>query len=410
MIKTRLSIMMFFQFFVWGSWYTTIGVFMSKHGMENLTHWPFTGNAIGAIVAPFIVGMIADRYFNSEKILGFLHIIGGIILMTTPLFLHAPVTFILLLILYNICYMPTMSLANSLSFHNIQDQEKEFPIIRTFGTVGWIFAGLIISFILGKILAVSVPPEQTAAPIRLAATSSILLGIYAFTLPRTPPQAKGQTTTWREIIGIDALKKLWDRPFFTFLISSFLISIPLATYYNFTQIYLQDTHFKNIAATQTIGQMSEWIFMLLMPLFFARLGVKRMLAFGMLAWVIRYALFSMAAVDEVTWMILIGIALHGICYDFFFVTGQIYMDKKADKTIRGQAQGLIIFTTYGIGMLVGTQIGGAVFNAFIGSENQLSLVQWKSFWMIPASFALAVFLFFIIGFKDKKIEQEIIKQ
>lgn len=409
MIKTRLSVMMFFQFFVWGSWYTTIGVFMSKHGMENLTHWPFTGNAIGAIVAPFIVGMIADRYFNSEKILGFLHITGGIILMITPAFSEVPWLFILLLILYNICYMPTMSLANSLSFHNIQDQEKEFPIIRTFGTVGWIVAGLIISFVLGRFLSVSVPPEQTAAPVRLAAASSILLGLYSFTLPKTPPQAKGETTTWREIIGVEALKKLWDRPFFIFLVSSFLISIPLATYYNFTQIFLQDTRFENIAATQTIGQMSEWIFMLLMPLFFVRLGVKKMLAFGMLAWVIRYALFSFAAVDEITWMILVGIALHGICYDFFFVTGQIYMDKKADKTIRGQAQGLIIFTTYGIGMLVGTQVGGAVYNAFIGVKNQLSLAEWKSFWLIPAAFALAVFFFFIFGFKDKKIEQEIIK-
>lgn len=409
MIKTRLSVMMFFQFFVWGSWYTTIGVFMSKHGMENLTHWPFTGNAIGAIVAPFIVGMIADRYFNSEKILGFLHITGGIILMFTPAFSEVPWLFILLLILYNICYMPTMSLANSLSFHNIRDQEKEFPIIRTFGTIGWIVAGLIISFVLGRFLSTSVPPEQTAAPVRLAAASSILLGLYSFTLPKTPPQAKGETTTWREIIGVEALKKLWDRPFFIFLVSSFLISIPLATYYNFTQIFLQDTRFENIAATQTIGQMSEWIFMLLMPLFFVRLGVKKMLAFGMLAWVIRYALFSFAAVDEITWMILVGIALHGICYDFFFVTGQIYMDKKADKTIRGQAQGLIIFTTYGIGMLVGTQVGGAVYNAFIGVKNQLSLAEWKSFWLIPAAFALAVFFFFIFGFKDKKIEQEIIK-
>src|SRR5699024_1764073 len=191
-----------------------------KHGMENLTHWPFTGNAIGAIVAPFIVGMIADRYFNSEKILGFLHIAGGLILMITPFFSDTPWLFILLLIFYNICYMPTMSLANSLSFHNIQDQEKEFPIIRTFGTVGWIVAGLIISFVLGRLLSVSVPPEQTAAPVRLAAAASIILGLYSFSLPKTPPQAKGETTTWREIIGVEALKKLWDRPFFIFLVSS----------------------------------------------------------------------------------------------------------------------------------------------------------------------------------------------
>lgn len=409
LIKVRLSVMMFFQFFVWGAWYTTIGVFMSNHGMENLTHWPFTGNAIGAIIAPFIVGMIADRYFNSEKILGFLHLAGGILLLTAPSFYQSPFIFIAILMLYNICYMPTMSLANSLSFHNIRDQEKEFPVIRTFGTVGWIIAGLAISFVLGNFITSGLKPEQTAAPVYLAGGASILLGLYAFTLPKTPPQGRSEKTTWREIAGMDALKKIWDRPFAIFLISSFLISIPLATYYNFTQIFLQDTGFENIAATQTIGQMSEFIFMLLMPLFFIRLGVKKMLALGMLAWVVRYALFSLGAVDEITWMILVGIAIHGICYDFFFVTGQIYVDKKADKTIRGQAQGLIVFATYGVGMLVGTQVGGTIFNWFIGTRNHLTLEEWKSFWQIPATVALIVLVFFVFSFKDKKVEEEVIE-
>ncbi len=408
LIKVRLSILMFLEFFVWGAWYTTIAVYMSHHGMENLTHWPFTGNAIAAIVAPFIVGMIADRYFNSERILGFLHLLGGVILFITPSLYETPWLFIGALILYNICFMPTMSLANSLSFHNINDQEKEFPVIRTFGTVGWIVAGLTISFVLGYFISSDLQPEQTSIPVYLAAAFSILLGLYCFTLPKTPPQAKGEKSTWREVVGIDALNKLWSQPFAIFLVSSILISIPLAAYYNFTQVFLGNTGFKNIAATQTIGQMSEFIFMLLMPLFFVRLGVKKMLVFGMLAWAIRYFMFSGGAVDSVTWMIITGIALHGICYDFFFVTGQIYVDKKADKKIKGQAQGLIVLATYGVGMLVGTQVAGYIFNLYIGDQAQMSLEHWKAFWRIPAMFALAVMIFFLIFFRDEKVEKKVV--
>ncbi|GAA5220820.1 nucleoside permease [Membranihabitans marinus] len=406
-LKVRLSVLMFFEFFVWGSWYTTIAVYMTKNGMESLTHWPFTGNALAAIIAPFIVGMIADRYFNTEKIIGFLHIIGGCILFLTPSLTGNPTLFILMLVLYNICYMPTMSLSNALCFHHIDDQEKEFPIIRTFGTIGWIAAGLTVSFVLVNFVSRGLNPEQTALPVFMAAGFSILLGLYSFTLPKTPPQAKGETTTWRAILGIDALKKLESKPFFIFLLSSFLICIPLAVYYNFTQVYLQDTGFSNIAATQTIGQMSEVLFMLIMPLLFVRLGVKWMLAVGMLAWVLRYALFSYGAIDEVTWMIVLGIALHGICYDFFFVTGQIYVDKKADKTIKGQAQGLIIFVTYGIGMLVGTQVAGKIFNYYLDNAKELSLDRWQSFWAIPAIFAMCILIFFILTFKDSKIEKQI---
>lgn len=410
LIKVRLSVLMFLEFFVWGSWYTTIAVYMSHHGMENLTHWPFTGNAIAALVAPFIVGMVADRYFNSERILGFLHLLGGVILFITPSLYQSPLLFIGALILYNVCYMPTMSLANSLSFHNINDQEKEFPVIRTFGTVGWIVAGLTISFILGYFVSTQVPAEQTAVPVYLAAGSSILLGLYSFTLPKTPPQAKGEKNTWRQIVGVDALKKLWSPAFGIFLVSSILISIPLAAYYNFTQVFLSNSGFENIAATQTIGQMSEFFFMLLMPFFFVRLGVKKMLALGMLAWAIRYFLFSLGAVDSVTWMILLGIGLHGICYDFFFVTGQIYVDKKADKKIKGQAQGLIVLATYGIGMLVGTQVAGFIFNIYLGDAAQLTLERWQAFWRIPALFALVVMIFFFIFFRDHKVEKQIIKK
>lgn len=400
--RVQLSAMMFLEFFIWGSWYTTVAVYMSKHDMANLTHWPFTVNPVAAIIAPFFVGLIADRYFATEKVLGTLHILGAVFMFLTPWATGNPVVFILLLLAYNICYMPTISLANTVCFHIMSDQEKQFPTIRVFGTIGWIVAGLIISFVLGIFVASGIKPEETAMPLYLTASASLVLGLYSFTLPHTPPPAKGRKVSAKSIIGIDAFKQLGSPSFYVFLISSFLICIPLAAYYNFTQVFLEAAKFKNIAATQTIGQVSETFFMILMPLFFVRLGVKWMLAAGMFAWALRYALFALGAPDLVTWMIITGIALHGVCYDFFFVAGQIYVDKKANAQIRAQAQGLIIFVTYGVGMLIGAQIAGTVYNSFLGDASSLTLQKWQNFWWIPAIFALVVLIIFILLFKDKQ--------
>ena len=401
-LNARLSVMMFLEFFIWGAWYTTVAVFMVSNGMEALTHWPFTVNPIAAIAAPFFVGLIADRYFATEKVLGALHLAGGVFMFLTPSFAGSPTVFILLLLAYNLCYMPTLSLVNSLSFHNIEDQEKQFPIIRVFGTIGWIVAGLTISFVLGVFTLGDVRPETTALPLYLTAIASIALGLYSFTLPHTPPPAAGEKVSARSIAGLDALQRLGSRSFYTFLAGSLLICIPLAAYYNFTQIYLGVAGFENIAATQTIGQASEALFMVLIPFFFVRLGVKWMLAAGMACWVLRYALFALGAPDAVTWMIIAGIALHGICYDFFFVTGQIYVDKKATPAIRGQAQGLIVLVTYGVGLLIGAQLMGFIYNeGFLGDATALSLDQWAGFWWIPAAFAAAVLLFFVAFFNDK---------
>lgn len=406
LIQAKLSTMMFLEFFIWGAWYTAVAVYMTHNGMEDLTHWPFTVNPIAAIAAPFFVGLIADRYFATEKVLGTLHILGAIFMFITPFASGSPLLFILLLLAYNLCYMPTMSLANSLAFHHMEDQEKQFPIIRVFGTVGWIIAGLIVSFALGAFVAEGIQPEQTAMPLYLASGASLLLGLFSFTLPHTPPPAAGESVSIKSIIGVDALKQLGSKSFYVFLASSLLISIPLAAYYNFTQIFLGATGFENIAATQTIGQMSEVIFMLLMPYFFIRLGVKWMLGVGMLAWVARYGLFALGAPDEVAWMIITGIALHGICYDFFFVTGQIYVDKKSTPEVRGQAQGLIILITYGVGMLIGAQLAGQLYNSFLGTANALTLDQWHDFWWVPAIFAGVVMIFFMIFFDDKVIEDK----
>ncbi len=395
---------MFLQFFIWGAWYTSIAVYMSAEGMGHLTHWPFTVNPIAAIVAPFALGLVADRFFATEKVLSLLHFVGGIVLLATPSFSDNPTAFIGALLIYNLCYMPTLGLANSLAFHHIEDQEKQFPRIRVFGTLGWIVAGLAISFGLGR--ALGTVAESTAAPLYTAGAASLLLGAFCRSLPHTPPSARGQAVSIGSILGLDALRELSSRPFWIFLASSFLICIPLAAYYNFTQLYLGATGFTNIAGTQTIGQMSEVGFMLLMPLFFARLGVKWMLVVGMAAWIARYGLFALGAPDSVTWMILGGIALHGVCYDFFFVTGQIYVDKKASDRVRGQAQGLLVLATYGAGMLVGAQLAGAVFNSYLQEADTLTLAQWQSFWWLPAGFAAVVLAFFALCFKDRAVEQD----
>ncbi len=399
--RIQLSLLMFLEFFIWGAWYTTIGVYMTTHNMGKLTFWPFTVNPIAAIIAPFFIGLIADRYFATQKVLGTLHILGAIFMFLTPAATGNPLVFILLLLAYNLCYMPTMGLANTICFYKMTDQEKEFPLIRVFGTLGWIVAGLIISFALGR-WAGGLKAEETAMPLYMTAAASLLLGLYSFTLPNTPPPAAGKKVSARAIIGVDAFKQLGSPTFYIFLAASFLICIPLAAYYNFTQIFLQSAKYSHIAATQTLGQVSETLFMILMPLFFARLGVKWMLAAGMLAWVLRYSLFALGAPELVDWMILTGIALHGICYDFFFVTGQIYVDTKATPEVRAQAQGLIVFVTYGVGMLVGAQIAGWVYNGFLKDADALTLQQWQSFWWIPAMFAAAVLVLFIALFHDKK--------
>jgi nucleoside transporter len=398
-MSARLSTMMFLQFFIWGAWYTTVAVFMTSSGMETLTHWPYTVNPIAAIVAPFFLGLVADRYFATEKVLAVLHLLGGAIMLVVPQAVANPTLFITLLLLYNLCYMPTLGLTNSLAFHHIHDQEKQFPLIRVFGTVGWIVAGLFISFVLGRFVGGGLP-EQTAAPLYTTAVASLLLGFYSFTLPHTPPRAAGQRISVRSIVGLDALDRLGTRSFYVFIAASLLLCIPLAAYYNFTQIFLGAAGVQNIAATQTLGQVSEVFFMLLMPFFFARLGVKWMLAVGMAAWVLRYVLFALAAPDAVFWLIATGILLHGICYDFFFVTGQIYVDKKSTPAIRGQAQGFLVLITYGVGMLIGAQIAGNVYNRFLGGATALTLDQWRGFWYIPAVFAAGVLLFFITLFRD----------
>lgn len=389
----RLGIMMFLQFFVWGSWYVTVGNYMNQRDMSGWIGWAYTVAPIAAIISPFFLGMVADRFFASERVLGVLHLLGGLIMLAAPAAAErSPEAFIAVLFLHTLCYMPTLGLTNTLTFHNITNQEKEFPIIRVFGTVGWIVAGILVS----KFLKADFSDTQ----FYVTAGAAMLLGVFSFFLPHTPPPAKGKKITLGEIVGVDALALLKQPSFAVFILSSFLICIPLAAYYAFAPVFTAKVGFEDPGFVMSFGQMSEIVFMLAMPLFFARLGVKWMLLVGMLAWVVRYGLFAAADADNTLWMVLGGIILHGICYDFFFVTGFIYTDKKCSKEIRGQAQGLLVLITQGLGLGIGAQIMQRVAAHYTPTDLGLA-ANWQMIWLVPCLGAAAVAVFFFLAFHDR---------
>ncbi len=387
-INIRLSVMMFLQFFVWGAWYVTVGNYMTEIGLSGVIYWAYTVSPIAGIVSPFFLGMVADRFFATEKVLGWLHLLGALAMFAVPFTVHSSVLFIATLLLHVLFYMPTLGLTNSLAFHHITDQKRQFPIIRVFGTVGWIAANILVSLVLHA--------DRTAIPLYTAGAAGIVLALYSFTLPHTPPSRNRDKPSISSILGVDALRQLWSRPFAVFAASSLLISIPLSAYYAYAPVFVDAAGIENPAFKMSFGQMSEVVFMIAMPFCFRKLGVKWMLIAGMGAWVLRYAAFAWGAPAGALGPIMVGILLHGICYDFFFVTGQIYVDQSASPEIRGQAQGFLVLLTYGIGMLVGAQISGWIWGAFVPDPSVLT--AWREFWLVPAGFAALILAGFAAAF------------
>lgn len=395
---TQLSIMMFLQFFIWGAWFVTNGTYLAAIGFDGSDiGTAYLTNNIGAIISPFFIGMVADRFFSSEKVMGILHILGGVVLFSLTDVVE-PGALITGLLLYNVCYMPTLALVNSVSFNLMDSPDSQFPRVRVWGTLGWIVAGLTITFVLAP---TNPGVEASSIPMQLAAAASIILGLFSFTLPNTPPQNKGKKVSIRDVLGLDALALLKDRSFAIFALCSMLISIPLAFYYAFTNLYLNELGMEGVAAKMSIGQASEVIFMIAMPFFFRRLGVKWMLLVGMLAWVFRYALFASGDMGGNAWMLYMGLVLHGICYDFFFVTGQIYTDKKAGLEIRASAQGFITLLTYGVGLAIGSVLAGNVVEAFTTD----GVKDWAAIWWTPCIFAAGVAVLFTLIFKDTSADE-----
>ena len=395
--RVKLSAMMFLQYFVWGAWYVTMGTWLGEtlHFSGEQIGLAAGTTALAAMISPFFVGMVADRFLATERILAALHVIGGVVLI-----LAASQTtfgaFYGVILLYTLCYMPTLALSNSLSFRQMSDPGREFPPIRVLGTIGWIVAGLIIG---------SLGLEATGTPLKIAGAASVLLGLFCLALPHTPPleTAASKRADWRSIIGLDALKLVGERSFAVFVLGSFLVCIPLQFYYAFANLFLNELNVGNAAGKMTMGQMSEIFFMLVMPWFFLRLGVKWMLLVGMAAWTARYALFAYGNNGDLVWMLYAGILLHGICYDFFFVTGQIYVDRKAPPDLRAAAQGLIAFVTLGVGMFIGSWVSGRVVDAYrIGSGGH----DWQRIWLVPAAGAAVVLVLFALFFRAAETDRE----
>lgn len=442
-IRFELSAMMFIQFFIWGSWYVTAPNYLGTIGFKAADFgWTYSVGPIAGMLSPFFVGMIADRFFPAQRVLGVMHLGGAGLMMLAVVLMQgespSPSLINLAFFAHMLTYFPTLALTNTLALRNMTDPQKEFPLIRVFGTIGWIAAGLALTWLAF---------DRSVQMFYLTIASGLLLGVYSFFLPHTPPTATGPVSV-RQIVGLDALVLLKDRSYLVFLISSMLICIPLAFYYQITSRVVEMTGLP-IGQTMSYGQMSEIFFMVVMPFFFARLGVKWMLAVGMLAWVLRYALFAVGAPDQVRWMIIGGVLLHGICYDFFFVTGQIYTDQAAPRTIRAQAQGLLVLFTLGLGMFIGAQVASRIetqhtppralelaaqvvsktaereaVSARLATASaaerpaleaqvtalsaeaaalrieELKAIEWRPLWAKPAIFAGAIMLLFLVLFRD----------
>jgi len=392
-VRIKLSTMMFLEFFIWGAWFVTMGTYLTKtlHATGTQTGTAYVTQALGAIIAPFIIGLIADRYFSAQKILGILHIIGAAFLFYES---KAPDfgSFYPVILGYMIIYMPTLALVNSVSFKQMVNPSKEFPLIRVFGTLGWIVAGTIVGLLGWE------HSHSLSLTFLTAAIASLVLGFLSFALPETPPAKKGQKATFRDIVGLDSIGMLKNRAYLIFFLASVAICIPLAFYYSFTNQFLNEVGMKKAAFVQTFGQYSEFVFMAAMPFFFVRLGVKKMLALGMLAWGLRYAFFAYGNVGMGYWMLLAGIVLHGICYDFFFVTGQIYTERMAGDRFKSAAQGFITLATYGVGMFIGFTVSGPIVDHYQTSANSHN---WQTIWLIPGAIAAVVLVVFLVSFTDK---------
>ncbi len=398
-ITIRLSFMMFLQFFIWSTWFVTLGTFLGNNlnASDGQIGIAFSTQSWGAIIAPFIIGLIADRYFNAERILGVIHVVGGIMMVLLYNSTEFKDFYIYLLI-YMILYMPTLALVNSVTFRQMDNPAKQFARIRVFGTVGWIVAGLVISYVFSWDSKEMISEGALKNTFLMSAGGSFLLGFYSFSLPKTPPILSKEKASLGTLMGLDALKLLKDRNYRLFFISSILICIPLAFYYQNTNPFLTEIGVENSTGKMTIGQISEVLFMLLLPVFLIKIGFKKTLIVAILAWALRYVLFAFGNADSGMVMIMIGIALHGICYDFFFVSGQIYTDEHAGEKYKSSAQGLITLATYGVGMLIGFWIAGKIGAMYVTDSGH----DWQTIWLYPAAFAFVVFIFFTFAFKENK--------
>ncbi|HWK06708.1 MAG TPA: nucleoside permease [Puia sp.] len=390
-VGSQLAFMMFFEYFIWCSWYVTMGTYMGEHlhatGIQIGA--AYSALAIATMISPFFVGLVADRYFSAQRIMGVMHLLGAVLLFFAPM-IKDNTAFYWIILLYSLLYMPTIALSNSVAFGQMNDPGKQFPWIRVFGTIGWIVAGLLVG---------NLGLEKSSTTFQLAAGASVLLGIVSFTLPATPPKGAVAGASASKVLGTEAFVLFKYKPYLIFFIAAILVCIPLSFYYGFANPFLNELGLQNAAGKMIMGQISEGLFIVAIPFLFNRIGVKNMLLLGMTAWILRYVCFAYGDAGAHTWMLYAGIILHGVCYDFFFVTGYMYTEKKAGEKIKNAAQGLFTFATYGLGMFIGTWFSGYIVDGYsTGTEAH----NWKGIWLVPAYIAAGVLIYFILFFREKK--------
>ncbi|WP_373548454.1 nucleoside permease [Haliscomenobacter sp.] len=395
--RFQLMVMMFLEFLIWGSWYVTMGTYLGDNLQATGVQigLAYQTVSIGAIIAPFFIGLIADRFFPAQRILGVLHLVGAVVLY----FLGQQSDFngfYVLVLIYMLLYMPTLALVNAIAFRQMSDTAKEFPPVRVLGTIGWIVVGNIIAYLA---LEKTKSLDQTFL---IGAIASAALGVFSFFLPNTPPpKSKEEKISISDILGLEALGMLKNPSYLIFFIGSILVCIPLSFYYNFANPFLNEAGMEGAAGKMSWGQISEIAFMLVLPVALIRYGIKKILLVGMLAWALRYICFAYGDAGANYWMLIVGIILHGVCYDFFFVTGQIYTEQQAGERFKSSAQGLITLATYGIGMFIGSYISGFVVDLY----NADGVHNWTSIWMVPAGLAVVILLGFAFFFRSEKSEE-----
>ena len=385
-----LCLMMFLEYFVWGAWYVTMSTYMGTNLQSTGVQIgaAYSALAIATMISPFFIGLIADRFFAAQRIMGILHLVGAILLfLATTVTVNTPFYWIILF--YSLLYMPTIALSNSIAFYQMSDPGRQFPWIRVFGTLGWIVAGLLIG---------NLQWEKTINTFYLAAGASVAIGLISFILPNTPPKGRAADVSAAKAMGSDAFGLAKNKAYLIFLIAAILVCIPLSFYYGFANAFLNEIGLHNAASKMILGQVSEGLFILAIPFLFNRIGVKNMLLMGMTAWILRYVCFAYGDLSSNLWMLYAGILLHGVCYDFFFVTGYMYTEKKAGAGIKNAAQGLFTFATYGVGMFIGTWFSGFVVDNYKIGEGH----NWMKIWFVPAYIALGVLIYFILFFREKR--------
>ncbi len=387
---TKLSSMMFLQYFVWGAWYVTLSTYMARQLDASGTQIGAAYNAlaIATMISPFFIGMVADRFFAAQKIMAALHILGAVLLYLAST-IEDSTGFYWLVLVYSLVYMPTIALSNNIAFQAMSDPGRMFPWIRVFGTIGWIVAGVMIT---------ALGIEGTAVTFQMASVASLSLGVFSLILPDTPPKGKAAGGSARSAIGAEAFVLFRNKAYLIFFVAAVLVCIPLSFYYGFANLFLNDAGMEDAASKMALGQVSEAIFILAIPFLFYRIGVKNMVLIGMIAWFLRYICFAHGDAGDNLWMLYAGIILHGICYDFFFVTGYMYTETKAGEKIKNAAQGLFTFATYGLGMFIGTGVSGFVVDHYTANDEY----HWTQIWYVPAAIALLVLLYFILFFREKR--------